>query len=55
MGMYTIHKSLRVFDKTRHIIEYGTPENLIGILREYLPPNNTVGIHSTLDLNHIQL
>ncbi len=47
---------MRVFDKTRHIIEYDTPENLVGILRSYLPPSTTVGIYCTLeDLYHIQL
>ncbi len=47
---------MNVFDKIRHIIEYDTPENLIEILREYLKPNITVGIHCTLeDLYHIQL
>ncbi len=55
-GRYTIHESLNVFDKTRHIIKYDTPENLIEILREYLKPNITVGIHCNLeDLYHIQL
>ncbi len=37
---------------TRHIIEYDTPENLMGILRDYLPPN----INCTLEnLYHIKL
>ncbi len=55
-GRYTIHESLNVFDKTRHIIEFDTPENLIEILREYIKPNITVGIHCTLeDLYNIQL
>jgi len=55
-GMYTIHESLKIFDKTRHIIEYGTVENLVTILREYLPPNITVGILCSLeDLYHIQV
>jgi len=47
---------LGVFDKTRHIIEYDTLENLVGILNYYLPPNRTVGIHCILEeLYHIQL
>ncbi len=55
-GRYTIHESLVVFGKTRHIIEYDTVENLVTILREYLPPNITVGIHCSLeDLYHIQV
>jgi len=38
-GRYTLrytHEPLEVFDKTRHIIEYDTVENLVTILREYL-------------------
>jgi len=55
-GRYSIHESLKIFDKTRHIIEYDTVENLVSILREYLPPNITVGIHCSLeDLYHIQV
>jgi len=43
-------------DKTRHVIEYDSVENLVTILREYLPPNITVGIHCSLeDLYHIQV
>ncbi len=34
--------------------EYDTPENLIEILRDYLKPDITVGIHLE-DLYHIQL
>ncbi len=46
---------MRVFDKTRHIIKYDTPENVVGILREYLSPNKTVGIYCSLeDVFHIQ-
>jgi len=53
---YTIHESKENFDKTRHIIEYDTVENLITILRKYLPANITVGIHCILgDLYHIQV
>jgi len=53
---YTVHESLEVFDKTWHTIEYDTVENLVTILREYLPPNITVGIHCSLeDLYHNQV
>jgi len=53
--MYTLHVSLEIFDKTRHIIKYDTVENLVSILREFFPPNITVGIHCSLeDLYHVQ-
>jgi len=48
-GRYIIHESVTIFQNTRHIIEFDTPENLISILREYIPPNLTVGIHCTLE------
>jgi len=48
-GRYTIHESINIFENTRHIIEFDTPENLISILREYIPYNLTVGIHCTLE------
>jgi len=48
-GRYTIHELINIFENTRHIIEFDTPENLISILREYTPPNLTVGIHCTLE------
>jgi len=52
---YTIHESLEIFDKTRYITEYDTVENLVTILREYIPPNITVGIHCSLDnLYHVK-
>jgi len=55
-GRYTIHESLQIFDKTRHIFLYDTVENLVTILREYLPPNITVGIHCSLEnLNRIKV
>jgi len=45
---------MEVFDKTSHIIESDSVQNLLTILREYLPPNTTVGIHCSLkDLNHV--
>ncbi len=48
-GRYTIHESINIFENTRHIIKFDTPENLISILRAYNPPNLTVGVHSTLE------
>jgi len=55
-GRFTIHESLEVFGRTRHLIEYDTPENLINILKDCIPPNITVGICCTLEnLYHIQL
>jgi len=46
---------VNIFGNTRHIIEFDTPENLVSILREYIPPNITIGIHCTLeDLYKIQ-
>jgi len=48
-GRYTIHESINVFGNTRLIIEYDTPEYLISILREYIPPNITIGVHCTLE------
>jgi len=54
-GRYTIHEMVNIFGNTRHIIEFDTPENLVSILREYIPPNITIGIHCTLeDLYKIQ-
>jgi len=41
-------------DKTHN--RYDTVENLVTMLREYLPPNITVGIHCSLeDLYPIQV
>jgi len=55
-GRYTIHEMVNIFGNTRHIIEFDTPENLVSILREYIPPNITIGIHCTLeDLYKIQI
>lgn len=52
---FTIHEKYDVFNKTRHIIEYDTVENLIIILKEFLQPNLTTGIHcSPEDLYEIQ-
>jgi len=54
-GRYTIHEMVNIFGNTRHIIEFDTPENLVSILREYIPPNIRIGIHSTSeDLYRIQ-
>jgi len=51
-----IHELLEVFDKTRHIFEYDTVENLVTILKEYTSPNITVRIHCSLeDLYHIHV
>jgi len=30
---YTIHESINLFENSRHIIEYDTPENLISIFQ----------------------
>jgi len=38
-GRYKIHESINIFENTRHIIEFNTPENLISM----------VGIHCTLE------
>jgi len=39
-----------IFGNTRHIIEeFDTPENLVSILREYIPPNISIGVHCTLE------
>jgi len=47
---------VNIFGNTRHIIEFDTPENLVSILREYIPPNITIGVHCTLeDLYKIQI
>jgi len=46
---YTIHGSIKVFGNTRHLRKYDNPENLISILREYIPPNITIGVHCTLE------
>jgi len=48
-GRYTIQESINIFENTRHITKFDTPENLISILREYIPPNLAVGIHCTLE------
>jgi len=48
-GRYTIQEMVNIFGNTRHIIEFDTPENLVSILREYIPPNITIGIHCTLE------
>jgi len=48
-GRYTIRDSTNIFENTIHIIEFDTPEYLISILREYIPPDLTVGIHCTLE------
>ncbi|KAH8284412.1 hypothetical protein KR018_002845, partial [Drosophila ironensis] len=48
-GRYTVHESIKIFNNTRHIIEFDTPENLITILKEYIPANITIGIHCTLE------
>jgi len=41
---------------TRQIFEYDKVQNLVTILRDYLPKNITVGIHCCLeDLYHIQV
>jgi len=54
-GRYTIHEMINIFGNTRHIIEFDTRENLVSILREYIPPNITIGVHCTLkDLYKIQ-
>jgi len=31
------------------MIEYDPPENVISILREYIPTNITIGVHCTLE------
>jgi len=36
-GRYTIHEMVNKFENTRHKIEFDTPENLVSILREYVP------------------
>jgi len=48
-GKYTIHETANIFGNTRHIIEFDTPENLLSILREYIPPNIAIGVHCTLE------
>jgi len=48
-GRYVTHESINIFENTRYIIEFDTPENLLSILREYIPPDLTVGIHCTLE------
>jgi len=40
---------VNIFGNTRHIIEIDTPENLVSMFREYIPPNKTIGIHCTLE------
>jgi len=37
-GRYTIHEMVNIFGNTRQIIEFDTPENLVSILRKYIPP-----------------
>jgi len=54
-GQYTIHETVTISGSTRHIIEFDIPENFVSILREYIPPNITIGVHCTLeDLYKIQ-
>jgi len=46
---------VNIFGNNRHIKEFDTPENLGSILREYIPPNITIGVRCTLeDLYKIQ-
>lgn len=52
---FTIHEKVNNFDKTRHIIEYDTVDNLVTILKEFLQPNVVTGIYCTPeDLYEIQ-
>lgn len=44
---FTIHESVNIFDRTRHIIEFDTRENLLTILKEFLNPNLVTAIHCT--------
>jgi len=44
-GRYTIHETVNIFGNTRHIIELIPRKNLVSILREYIPPNITIGVH----------
>jgi len=45
----TIHEMVNIFGNTRQIIEFDTPQNLVSILREYIRPNITIGIHCTFE------
>jgi len=45
----TIHEMVNKFGNTRQIIEFDTPQNLVSILREYIRPNITIGIHCTFE------
>jgi len=40
---------VNIFGNTRHIQEFDTTENLVSILREYIPPNITISDHCTLE------
>lgn len=46
---FTIHESITNFNRTRHIIEYDSRENLLTILKEFLQPNLVTAIYCTLE------
>jgi len=51
-GRYTIHEMVNIFGNTRHIIEFDTPENLVPILREYIPEDRALIIEKTYSRAH---
>lgn len=48
-GRLTVHESINVFNNVRHIIKYDTQENLVTLLKEYISPNISIGLHCTLE------